>query len=352
MPNRMIPVHHRCVPDFLPYVRIRGKGGRGGPALALPPSRETVECSEPMSTHEPDEISRTDESTGADSLVFLAEVASKLPPPAPRPRRLRLPILLFVATCLSTFWAGLGLHKSLDGWVEALLYAGPLMFILICHEAGHFIQAHRYGVHTSYPFFIPMPFGPLGTIGAVIGMEPRIGNRRALFDIGITGPLAGLVPTLIFCVVGLSLSQYVVGRDTFADPPVLRMLAHFVLGPMPQGQVIQTHPMAFAGWVGLLLTAVNLIPIGQLDGGHVLYALLRRKSHYVATPLLLAAMVMVLTGYWWWWLMVFLMVLMGARHPPTADDNVPLGPVRIVLGWLTLAFVLVGFTPDPFLISR
>ena len=326
--------------DFLPHVRIRGKGGRGGPALALLPGRETVKCSEPMSTHEPDETTRTDESTGADPLVFLAEVASKLPPPAPRRRRLRLPLLLFVATCLSTFLVG------------GLAYAGPLMFILVCHEAGHFIQARRYGVHTSYPFFIPMPIGPLGTIGAVIGMEPRIGSRRALFDIGITGPLAGLVPTLICCVVGLSLSKYVVGRDTFADPPVLRMLAHFVLGPMPQGQVIRTHPIAFAGWVGLLLTSVNLIPIGQLDGGHVLYALLRRKAHYVATPLLLAAMVMVLTGYWWWWLMVFLMVLMGARHPPTADDDVPLGPVRIVLGWLTLAFILVSFTPDPFLILR
>ncbi len=328
-------------PDFLPYTHIRGKGGR--PALALSAGWKTLKCYEPMSSNEPDNIRGTDESIGTDPLVLMAEVASKVPPPAPRPRKLRLPILLFVATCLSTFMAG------------GLAYAGPVMFILICHEAGHFIQAHRYGIHASYPFFIPMPFGPLGTIGAVIGMDPRIGNRRALFDIGITGPLAGLVPTLIFCVVGLGYSEFKTPEEAgpvlpLGEPLLFELVSYYVLGPAPEGQDVLLHPMAFAGWVGLLLTAINLIPIGQLDGGHVLYALLRRKSHYVATLLLLAAVVLVIFGYWWWWLMVFLMVLMGARHPPTADDDVALGPVRIVLGWLTLAFILVGFTPKPFLI--
>ena len=126
-------------------------------------------------------------------------------------RRWRLPLLLFVATCLSTLLAGASDQAAAEGWLAGMLsglrYAVPVMTILICHEMGHFIQAHRYGVYASFPYFIPMPFSPLGTLGAVIAMEPRVGHRRALFDIGITGPLAGLVPTLIFLVIGLQHSQ-------------------------------------------------------------------------------------------------------------------------------------------------
>ena len=278
-------------------------------------------------------------------------------PPEPKPRRLRLPILLFVATCLCTFathWAypynGLGFWASVGG---ALLYAGPLMFILICHEMGHFLQARRHGVHTSYPYFIPMPFGYLGTVGAVIGMDPRIPNRRALFDIGVSGPLAGLVPTILFCIVGLQWSEYRVGTDQFGDPLILSWLAHWVLGPQPAGHVILIHPTAFAGWVGLLLTAVNLMPIGQLDGGHVLYSLLRTKAYPVASALLLGALFVVIWDYeryFVWTLMLFLMLLMGPIHPPTANDDVPIGPVRTAIGWLTLAFLPLGFTPTPFII--
>ena len=122
-------------------------------------------------------------------------------PVRPR-RRWRLPLLLFVATCLSTLLAGGGDTGIVEGWRAGLLmglrYAVPVMTILVCHEMGHFLQAYRYGVYASFPYFIPMPFPPLGTLGAVIAMEPRVGHRRALFDIGITGPLAGLVPTMIF----------------------------------------------------------------------------------------------------------------------------------------------------------
>ena len=152
------------------------------------------------------------------------------------------------------------------------------MTILLCHEMGHFLQAQRYGVYASLPFFIPVPVQPFGTMGAVIVMEPRVGHRRALFDIGITGPLAGLVPTLVFLVIGLQHSTFAMpGKESYGDPLLVRFLANWILGPTPAGLAIVVDPMAFAGWVGLFITSLNLIPIGQLDGGHVLYALLRRR---------------------------------------------------------------------------
>jgi membrane-associated protease RseP (regulator of RpoE activity) len=225
---------------------------------------------------------------------------------------------------------------------------------------GHFIQAYRYGVYASLPYFIPMPFSPLGTFGAVIAMEPRIGGRRALFDIGISGPLAGLVPTFIFLIIGLQHSKYAMlpsnviassGEPIYGAPPVLWFLADLILH-RPKGTGIELDPMAFAGWVGLLITSLNLIPIGQLDGGHVLYALLRRKAHRVAKFLLFAALLLVIFYWHEWIVMLALLFFMGPIHPPTADDEEPLGTVRIILGWLTLAFIFIGFTAEPIILPR
>jgi membrane-associated protease RseP (regulator of RpoE activity) len=271
----------------------------------------------------------------------------EVPPPASRAsqpvqRRTMLPWVLFLATCLTTYSAG------------GLAFAVPVMFILLCHEMGHFLQARRYHVPASYPYFIPMPIGPIGTMGAVIGMHAHVGDRKALFDIAITGPLAGLVPTLVCCVVGLHVSTIIDTSQLGAslmlgEPLIFKGLSYLVFGSLGEHQDILLHPIAFAGWVGLFVTALNLVPIGQLDGGHILYSLLRRKAHPVATGLLIAAIAaVVLAGYWGWSLMIMLLVLMGAKHPPTADDNAPLGPVRPVLGWLMLLFVPLGFTPTPF----
>jgi membrane-associated protease RseP (regulator of RpoE activity) len=235
-----------------------------------------------------------------------------------------------------------------------LAYAIAVMTILLAHEMGHYLQARRYRVPASLPYFIPMPGSPIGTMGAVIGMQPGIGNRRSLFDIGVSGPLAGLVPTLIFSVVGLYWSEIApigahVSRGAVGFPPLFNFLAHWILGPVPAYHTIYLHPVAFAGWVGMFITALNLIPIGQLDGGHVLYAILREKAHGIAQALLILAMVgVVLYGYWGWSLMLLLLMLMGPIHPPTSDDSVELGTTRTIIGWLSLAFVPLGFTPVPF----
>ncbi len=274
---------------------------------------------------------------------------------AVQPRhRWGLAIGLFVATCLSTTFVAMSDATSWWSMVASgLRYSIPVMTILLCHEMGHFLQAKRYGVYASLPYFIPFPLSPLGTFGAVIAMEPRVGGRRALFDIGISGPLAGLVPTFYFLIVGLQQSQYVAAPASgigYGQPLLVQYLAASMLGPRPVGSVIDFSPMAFAGWVGLLITSLNLIPIGQLDGGHVLYALLRRRAHQVGRLLLLAALILVVLNFHTlggWVLMLFLLFLMGPIHPPTADDDEPLGLWRTILGWLTLAFIFIGFTPTP-----
>jgi membrane-associated protease RseP (regulator of RpoE activity) len=302
--------------------------------------------------------------------IITAEVVSPPPwpvppPPPPLRRGWKMPLALFVATCLSTFYAGGWSDTGPFNVAEGLIYSACLMTILVCHEAGHFIQARRYGVYATYPYFLPMPVPPLGTLGAVIAMGSRIKDRKALFDIGISGPLAGLVPALVFSIVGLKAST-IVDSDTFMRAIESGTSSSLALGnsilfgtltewlrPEPPGQMLSLSPMAMAGWVGLLITALNLIPIGQLDGGHVLYALIRRRAHLVATALL-----MVGAGWVTWeWLtrhnpsfalMIVLLILIGPRHPPTANDYVPLGATRKVLGWATLAFLVVGFTPYPF----
>lgn len=304
------------------------------------------------------------------------ENVSNLPAAEPSlPKRsVGWPVMLFVLTCLSTY--------ALGGWRYSLC----LMTILVCHEAGHFIQAWRYGVYASLPLFLPMPVGPIGTLGALIRMEAGVGDRKAIYDIGISGPLAGLVPTLVFLVIGLQTAEYklvevlpggvqIVGGPFvpsnegyfFGEPLVFRWVRDHAAGrppEVPEAPIGKTYryecmigTMAQAGWVGLLITSLNLFPIGQLDGGHVLYALLRRRSHFVAWFIMGAAAIAILIGavvfhhqeVVGWLVMLSILLAMGPRHPPTADDEVPLGWPRAILGWLTLAFVFIGFTPTPFL---
>jgi membrane-associated protease RseP (regulator of RpoE activity) len=274
------------------------------------------------------------------------------PPPVYRRRRVYLPIALFVATCASTYFSYHWWEQSSVG--EALKYSLSIMAILLCHEMGHFIQTLRYGVYASLPYFIPMPGTPIGTLGAVIGMEARVGDRKAVFDIGISGPLAGLVPTLIFTAIGLARSHFtplnaISPDDHFVGVPIIfEWIEQWLKGPTPHGFALTFHPMAYAGWVGLLITSINLMPVGQLDGGHILYALVPRKAHRVAWLFLISAIAaMIVFGLVNWIVMIILLLFMGPRHPPTANDDVPLGAWRIVLGWLTLAFVVVGFTPRP-----
>lgn len=273
------------------------------------------------------------------------------PPPEPERRSTwQLPLLLFVLTCVTTLQVG------------GPAFAVSLMIILLCHEFGHYLQARRYGVPASLPYFIPLPpqISLIGTMGAVIAMRPNSAKTRALFDLAITGPIAGLVPALAFSAIGLRLSTVSAASEKSAqmvrlgEPLIFKFLSFLVLGDVAEGNVISLHPIAYAGWVGILITALNLLPIGQLDGGHILYTLIPRKAHLVSFAFLASAALAIVLGtvlagrYWWWSIFLALLLLLGARHPPTTDNR-PLDRKRAILGVVTLLFFPLGITPSPFM---
>ena len=260
-------------------------------------------------------------------------------PPKPPGLYWRMPLFLYVATWLSVTWAG------------GFVFACCVMAILTCHELGHYIQTRRYRISSSLPYFIPLPIAFFGTMGAIIQMDGRIPNRRVLFDIGISGPLAGLVPTLVFCVIGIqqALVGPIVGHSLqFGDPLLLQWLSNLVFGPIPDEMTLYLNPIGMAGWFGLFLTTLNLFPLGQLDGGHVFYAILGKRAPAFSVLLytLIVAYVIIAQAFIWLFMLV-LIYLMNPRHPPTQDDEPPIGVFRTVLGIATLAFIVLGFTINP-----
>lgn len=251
---------------------------------------------------------------------------------------------LFALTVASTWLTG------------GAAYAFALLTILLCHEMGHYLMCRRYRVRSSLPLFLPMPIlSPFGTMGAVIRMNASIRDRRVLYDIGIAGPLAGAVPALLAVLWGLQHSQIVepaaqaVGMVPLGESILFQGLEHWFFPTLKEGQDVLLHPVAFAGWAGFFVTALNLIPVGQLDGGHVLYGLFGPRAHRVAGLCLLALLVAALF-YPGWWLLTALLLLMGYRHPPTVDESVPLDRTRIALGVLALALFVLCFVPQPFLL--
>jgi len=263
-------------------------------------------------------------------------------------RKLWLHAGLFILTVLSTFFVGLG-----DGVTGALWYSGGIMTILLTHEMGHFLMARKHGIPASLPYFIPVPLPPFGTMGAVIKMEGRVPDRRALFDVGTAGPLAGLAMIIPAVYVGLRLSSIHQTADLagttlpLGDSLLFKLIARAALGPLPQGHDIFLHPLAFAGWVGLLVTAINLIPVGQLDGGHVVYALFGKRSRWVA-GVFYAAFFTIFLFFYVGWILPVILLLVIRRHPPTVNDALPLDGLRKVLGWAVMAIFILSFTPVPF----
>lgn len=255
-------------------------------------------------------------------------------------------ILLFLLTLLSTYYVG---SAFLGG---GLSYCLPLMTILLAHELGHWLMSRRHRVRASLPYFIPFPLPPFGTLGAVIRMRSPMTTRKALLDIGAAGPFAGLVFALPAAVVGLLHSPVVERTATEGIPLGSSLLFHILInlvkGPIPEGQEVVLHPLAYAGWVGLFVTALNLLPIGQLDGGHILYSLIGQKS-LKAFKLALGAFGLVcVVFYRGWILLIFLLLIFGLRHPPPLDPVTPLGRGRRAVGLLAFVIFFLCFTPVPF----
>ena len=263
-----------------------------------------------------------------------------VPQMRPRRQKIWLHVLLFLLTVGTTTY------------INGPLYSVCLISILTAHEFGHYFAARYYRVPATLPYFIPFP-SLIGTLGAVIRMSPAIPNRRALFDIAAAGPIAGLVVAFPVSVIGVFLSQPVQAQPGQAtimlgDPLIFRGLQWLFFGSTPDGADLLLHPVAFAGWVGLFVTALNLLPISQLDGGHINYALFGRRSRAVALLAFVAlGGVTVFYGFQYTLILVLLW-FMGLAHPPTLNDTLDLGPTRRRIGfWLWIVFVLC-FSPAPF----
>jgi Zn-dependent protease len=234
-------------------------------------------------------------------------------------------------------------------------YAAALMAILLVHESGHYVLARLHRVDATLPFFIPAPYPFfIGTFGAFIRMRSMPRDRRSLFDIGAAGPWGGMLVALPVLIVGLSLSEVRPltaadsGGGTLGESLLFSFLVKLVLGTTGADVMIELHPIALAGWVGLLVTALNLIPAGQLDGGHVLYAALGPRWHR-RTSLAMTAVLLVLglsvNPTWLIW--ALLLIVLGTRHPQLLDDTTPLDARRLASAAATALLFALTFTPRP-----
>ena len=316
----------------------------------------------------------------------------------PKPSASWVNILLFALTIVTVLLAGAiysfdytdPLPDSLFGQIGILLrqlpngisFAVSLLAILLAHEFGHYLAGRFHKTHVTLPYFIPFPFSPFGTMGAFIQIKEIPKNRRIMLDIGIAGPLAGLLVAIPILFLGLSLSQvdklpflvqanqtitlegnsllylgmkYLVKGQLLPTPmnygdmnPVFYWIRYIFTGsPIPLGgSDVMMHPIAWAGWAGLLVTSLNLIPAGQLDGGHILYVLLGNKAKQFV-PIIIAGLIIL--GFFWsgWWLWAVLIFFLGRTHMEPLDQITPLDPRRKFLAIFAVILFFVVFIPVP-----
>ena len=281
-------------------------------------------------------------------------------------------VALFLLTLLTTTMAGadsagapvaLWVPASLPNLVAGLSFSIPLMSILFAHEMGHFLTARRYGVDSSLPYFIPAPLPSIffiGTFGAFIRMRRPPRTRREMFDIGAAGPWAGFVVAVIATAIGLARSE-VTPLDTsqgglfLGNSMLFWGVARIVLGVDPNSVNVNVHPIALAGWIGLLVTAINLLPVGQLDGGHVVYSLLGGRWHrivsraaWIGCGLMVLVPYLLHLAFWGGWLLWFVLLIgLGLGHPATTDTDMPLRGSRRIGALATIALFIVTFIPVP-----
>ena len=232
---------------------------------------------------------------------------------------------------------------------NGLKYMAAVMGILLAHEMGHFVFTLRHRIPASFPMFVPFPISPFGTMGAVIAMHGSQADRRQLFDIGIAGPLAGLIVAIPITCWGIMIAEPGENMLNYHHPLAVQMLIR-ALRPDLVGQSLVMNPLLMAGWVGLLVTGLNMLPMSQLDGGHISYALFLKKAHTLARLFLLSAVLfsvgmIYFSGTSTWIVMIILIALIGVDHPKTADDQVPLGRFRTTLGYLSLLIPVFCFPP-------
>lgn len=270
-----------------------------------------------------------------------------------------LNILLFIATILSTVLAG-SLNSggnpftNLSDLLLGIPFSASIMAILTCHELGHYFMSRREGMMTSLPYFIPMPLHFIGTFGAIIRMKSIVPSRRALLRVGMAGPVAGFLVALPISILGIYLSDISITPETegvlkLGDSLLFWLFARLIHTDIPQGYDLFLHPVAFAGWLGLFVTSMNLIPIGQLDGGHVTFSLLLKKRRFLYIPIFAA---MLGLGMLWlgWYVWVLLAAFIARRDPVIQDTLTPLTTKQKVYAVIPLIILVLTFVPQPFVI--
>jgi membrane-associated protease RseP (regulator of RpoE activity) len=269
-----------------------------------------------------------------------------------------LHLILFFLTFISTTAAGtlqLGLNplSSIAIFLKGLPFSLTLIFILLSHELGHFFVSKYYHVAVTLPYFIPAP-SLIGTFGALIKIKAPMPNRKVLFDIGIAGPLTGIIVCLPILIYGLSHSKIVISPTVsegivLGECLLLKVLTNLIWGNLPQNANLILHPTAFAGWLGLFVTALNLIPASQLDGGHIAYAVLNKGWHKLISRFIVIFLMILGIFAWLGWLVwAVLLLAIGLHHPEPIDVNPYLGGKRIALSVLTLSIFILTFIPVPF----
>ena len=240
-----------------------------------------------------------------------------------------------------------------------LWYSLTILGILGCHEMGHYLACLRYNILATRPYFLPLP--PLGitltgTLGAFIRVKSRFPNRIALFDVGVAGPIAGFVIAVPTLFLGIAMSKVQAMPEDLpftiwlGEPLLFKLAQWAVWGRIADGYSLSMHPMAFGAWFGLIATSLNLFPISQLDGGHIAYAVFGRRSVVITFVMIAAAIgltVFSLSWLVWTGLLLLMIWVVGPHHPPTMNDDEPLGRGRLIVAGLALVILIVCFTPAP-----
>ncbi|MCK4857107.1 MAG: site-2 protease family protein [candidate division Zixibacteria bacterium] len=273
-----------------------------------------------------------------------------------------LNVLLFAATLVSVSFIPASIAERgklfvLDFglMVKWLPFSIPLLLILLCHEFGHYFAARRRGIRVSLPYFLPAP-NIIGTFGALIKSKSPFPNRRDLLEVGALGPIAGFAVALVFLALALSDITYraslpATEATTLIEPLVMRAVLFLVQAePIPKGYDIflQDNLMLFAAWVGMVVTMINLLPVGQLDGGHIAYALFPQRHKRISWAIFFLLLAMGFVWIGWWLFAALLYIVMRFRHPPTLNDQRPLETKSKLLGWLAILVFILTFTPIPF----
>lgn len=286
--------------------------------------------------------------------VFIAS------PFKPAKERVWINVALAIATFITTMVVGSILFGANPVSVPSDVLKGipftiAIMTVLGAHEAGHYLVAKKHGMHTSLPYFIPFP-NIIGTMGALIKHRGPVPSRKALFDVGVSGPLIGLFVSIVVTFIGLLLPPVPMTSEGYQIQLGIPPLFEFIANILPGNAASVMHPIAFAGWVGMFVTALNLIPAGQLDGGHVLRAMLGEKARHVSTvmPFILISLGFYVTyfqnrdGFLWVLWGLFLSFFAAAGHPKPLNDEIPLGKGRMALGVFAFILGALSMTPVPF----